>query len=1267
MNQSSSSVPRPLRVAAQLLMAFSLLLALVAPLAQVPVAARVDAAAAAAPDPSVEPDASELPVEGQPSLTDEPSDLAQPAVDVPSEEAQPSETTTNDTTITIYKWLCPAGYDYTDPESRPDSDCTEPLDGIQFDLTQTAPDAGSYTATTGDAQSGTALFSGFGPGSWELTELPSSYGTEGFRICNDFGFGNPGAEPATVGEPFAFDVPNDQPFNGFCNWYDVPESSDTGPAIVIVKWTCPSGYDYQAMGSDPASDCSTPADGVDFSLSGPGGQTDTLTTGDDTSGQVTFAPLDPGDYAVTETVPSGTGSAFHADCSVTMTGEVDRAVLPTYTAFDDLATADPSLSISIPQDAAEGYLVTCNWYNVPSGNTITIYKWLCPANYDYTDPDSSPEDDCTEPLDGVEFELAQTDPGTTTVTATTGDDDTGIVRFTGFDPGLYDLTETTSTYGTGGFRVCNDFGFGNPGAEPANAGEPFAFDVPSDEPFNGVCDWYNVPSTNSVTIYKWLCPYDYDYSAQDADPALDCTELTNGVDFTVAGPGAGDETTGTTGDDGYGAVTFDGLDPGDYQITETTDSFSPRSVIISCYPYGEQPSSTDQYDPGYAYPISFDEGESVRIVCDWYNVPWDNSITIYKWTCPYDYDYSRPEADPYTECTEVTNAVEFTVSNLETTYSDATGNDGPGTAVFGGLTPATWQIEETLPTGYVGVLIGDCYQQGDEAATTWSYSDGDSSSEVDIADDGSYHWVCNWFNLLTNDPGEVTIYKWTCPAGYDIYAYGANAAEDCTQRTNGVRFNAEGSGYTSQSDTGDSIDGAVYFGGLVPGDYTFTETLPADTLYVFIADCTGTSVDAVHPYPLYVGNPLLVRVNPGDKIVCNWYNVPKVKNGTIVLTKYICSTPTFTSTVNCEIYEGGVSFTLLFHDSGLTEVTDGTTGATGQLTWLDLPPGQYTVREADYAPCRITASQLDNGYIAVTDGTTTYVSVYNCRPTASPSPGTGTKPRPSNSPAGKFPDTGTGTGTGADLNAIVDPATGVNEGDPSRSPSPRTAPASADTASPDGSAASGSASAPSCTSVSGPDVSASPTPSESASDSPSSSPSPSEQEVSEASLAPSPDADVATCDRGDVPARIVVEAGNIDAPIEIIETVDGQMQAPTGAIDASWYRETSRLGEEGPVVIAGHLNYWNTPEGPFYGLATLKPGDTIEVTGEDGAVYWYEVASATQFPSDASPNDLFESVDQSVGGETMVLITCGGEWDTSVSEYNERTVVVATRVAAEDR
>ncbi len=1244
MNHSTTSVPRWLRTGAQLLMTLSLLLALIGPIAQSQAASPATAAPAAAgtdPDPSLEPEQSLEPDPAElPSDDPYASDDALPPEESPSDDVQPSEEpTTYDTSITIYKWLCPAGYDYTDPESRPDEDCSEPLDGIQFDLTRTAPDSNSFSATTGDQQSGTATFSGFDPGSWELTEVSSPYGTDGFRVCNDFGSGNPGAQSAAVGEPFSFEVPSDQPFNGFCDWYNVP----SGNSVTIYKWLCPSGYDYAAQDADPQYDCTEALDGIEFTLYDPSSSETTATTGDETSGQVSFDGLDPGDYEVAEI---GSGDTYDSYIIRCYTGEQEWLA--------DYASYGLDGRYQHTFDDQEYVQLYCNWYDVPGGNTITIYKWLCPAGYDYTDPESRPDEDCTEALDGIDFSLTGPSGGQTTI-VTTGDVDSGIARFTGFGAGDYELTEVSSPYDTSGFRVCNDFGFGNPGVEPAVVGEPFAFAVPSDQPFNGVCNWYNVPSGNSVTVYKWLCPYGYDYEAYQANPELDCAQPVDGVDFTLTPTEpSGDPIVQTTGSDGSGWTTFTDLGSGDYAIAESRSPYQTTG-FLSCYLEGTGSAGYVPIEYGNQYPFTVDEGASFHLICNWYNLPYDNSITIHKWTCPYGYDYSGSGADPYADCTEVTNAVKFTVSNLETTYSDVTGNDGPGTVVFDGLTPATWQIEETLPAGYADVLIGTCYAEGSEPTGDYSYDPGVSSSEVDIPVEGSTHWVCDWFNILTEDPGDVVIYKWTCPAGYDIYGYGANAARDCREATNGVQYNATGpNSYASQSDTGDAIDGAVSFGGLEPGDYTFTETLPADTLYVFIADCTGTSVDVVHPYPLYVGNPLLVRVNPGDRIVCNWYNVPKLKEGTIVLTKYICSTPTYTNAVNCEIYEGGVTFKLLYRQSGnLAEVSTGKTGANGQLTWMGLSPGQYTVQEQDGPYCRITASQIDDGYIGVLDGTTTYVSVYNCTSKSKPSPGTSTKPKPSNAPPGKFPN------TGIDPNAAVDPGTGPVAGE--ASPSPDAPIDQTDTAS---GSPSGSAEPSSCATPTEPNDAVSPSPSASGSASPS--PSPSEQEVTAASLAPSPDAGVETCERGQVPANIVVESVDMNLDIEVIETVDGVMQAPTGAEFASWYRETSRLGEEGPIVIAGHLNYWNTPEGPFYALAQMEAGDLISVTGDDGGLYQYEVRSAEQFPSDASPNELFASVDQSAGGETMVLITCGGEWDASISEYNERTVVVATRVQAGD-
>ena len=70
----------------------------------------------------------------------------------------------------------------------------------------------------------------------------------------------------------------------------------------------------------------------------------------------------------------------------------------------------------------------------------------------------------------------------------------------------------------------------------------------------------------------------------------------------------GTSGAGTTGDDGYGAVSFDGLDPGDYVIQETSAEYTPRLVLISCYPYGEEPSVPDDLRPWRRLPAHVRRG-----------------------------------------------------------------------------------------------------------------------------------------------------------------------------------------------------------------------------------------------------------------------------------------------------------------------------------------------------------------------------------------------------------------------------------------------------------------------------------------------------------------------------------------------------------------------------------------------------------------------------------------------------------------------------------
>ncbi|HWK79818.1 MAG TPA: class F sortase, partial [Thermomicrobiales bacterium] len=158
-------------------------------------------------------------------------------------------------------------------------------------------------------------------------------------------------------------------------------------------------------------------------------------------------------------------------------------------------------------------------------------------------------------------------------------------------------------------------------------------------------------------------------------------------------------------------------------------------------------------------------------------------------------------------------------------------------------------------------------------------------------------------------------------------------------------------------------------------------------------------------------------------------------------------------------------------------------------------------------------------------------------------------------------------------------------------------------------------------------------------------------------VAATPD-DGARC--GAVPVSIAATAIGLDAKVEILETVNGAMQDPTTPDQAAWYKETAKLGASGNTVMAGHLNYWGVPEGVFFAIDQLKAGDTIAITGNDGTVYTYVVDWVKQVDATVAPG-------ADIVGETaqpsLTLLTCGGPWNSQVSEYTERTVVRAHLVS----
>jgi hypothetical protein len=115
------------------------------------------------------------------------------------------------------------------------------------------------------------------------------------------------------------------------------------------------------------------------------------------------------------------------------------------------------------------------------------------------------------------------------------------------------------------------------------------------------------------------------------------------------------------------------------------------------------------------------------------------------------------------------------------------------------------------------------------------------------------------------------------------------------------------------------------------------------------------------------------------------------------------------------------------------------------------------------------------------------------------------------------------------------------------------------------------------------------------------------------------------------------------------------LQVPDDFGRAGWFTGGPLPGEQGPAVIAGHVD---SRDGPavFYRLRELKVGDKVQVRRADGIRLRFEVESVHQYPKAAFPRD---AVFGTVTAQALRLITCGGSFDHQRRGYRDNLVVDA--------
>jgi len=119
------------------------------------------------------------------------------------------------------------------------------------------------------------------------------------------------------------------------------------------------------------------------------------------------------------------------------------------------------------------------------------------------------------------------------------------------------------------------------------------------------------------------------------------------------------------------------------------------------------------------------------------------------------------------------------------------------------------------------------------------------------------------------------------------------------------------------------------------------------------------------------------------------------------------------------------------------------------------------------------------------------------------------------------------------------------------------------------------------------------------------------------------------------------------------------MELPKDPADPGWFSRGAAPGALGPAVIAGHVT-WNRAPSVFYRLGTMRPGDQVTVTREDGKTAVFTVTRVAQFPQSRFPT---EAVYGPIDHAGLRLITCGGTYDAARHKYLDNVVVFAKLAA----
>ncbi len=120
---------------------------------------------------------------------------------------------------------------------------------------------------------------------------------------------------------------------------------------------------------------------------------------------------------------------------------------------------------------------------------------------------------------------------------------------------------------------------------------------------------------------------------------------------------------------------------------------------------------------------------------------------------------------------------------------------------------------------------------------------------------------------------------------------------------------------------------------------------------------------------------------------------------------------------------------------------------------------------------------------------------------------------------------------------------------------------------------------------------------------------------------------------------------------------NSQIAVPSNIHLAGWFSDSVQPGKNGLSIIDGHVSGASS-DGVFKKLGTLQKGDALEIELGSGKKLNYEVIEAVELKVEESAAYLFSQKPDVVS--QLNLITCGGKFNQSQNQYENRIIVSAT-------